>query len=145
MHLIANCVDLIAFKCVSVDKIAPYMQKKNMKLHFPINQLYDRACLRDLLKVLTWINKICKLDVQKVDFFILLFFLKILGYKTIILKISTQIYLIYLSMNFLWNSERRESLIKLPSFSASVLAQFLNTTSSFQRLLTFALPFGADV
>lgn len=70
MHLIVTCVDLIAFKCVSVDKIAPCMQKKNIKLHFPINQLNDRACLRDLLKVLTYFNKICKLDVQKTDFFI---------------------------------------------------------------------------
>ena len=55
---------------------------------------------------------------------------------------SVSTHLMYLSMNFLWNSERSESLIKVFSFlSGSALAQFLNTTSSSQRLLTFKSDF----
>jgi len=40
-------------------------------------------------------------------------------------------YLMYLSMNFLWNSDRRASFINPRNLlSSSPLAQFLNTTSS---------------
>lgn len=47
-------------------------------------------------------------------------------------------HLIYFSMNFLWNSDRIASLIKLGVFLRSSIprAQFLNTTSSSHRRLT---------
>ena len=47
-------------------------------------------------------------------------------------------YLMYLSINFLWKSGCKESLIKVFSFlSGSAREQFLNTTSSSHLRLTF--------
>lgn len=47
-------------------------------------------------------------------------------------------YLTYFSINFLWNSDLRESLMNVFSFlSGSERAQFLNTTSSSHLLLTW--------
>ena len=57
--------------------------------------------------------------------------------KKLVYKMIFTYYLIYFSMNFLWNSDRNESLIKtFGFFSGSERAQFLNTTSSSQRRLT---------
>ena len=51
---------------------------------------------------------------------------------------SSTVYLIYLSINFLWNSFLRLSLMKAGSLlSGSALLQFLNTTSSSHRRLIF--------
>jgi len=58
-------------------------------------------------------------------------------YLQIILSVCL-LYWMYLLMNFLWKSLLSESLMKVFSFlSDSALEQFLKTTSSSQRRLTF--------
>ena len=54
-------------------------------------------------------------------------------------------YLMYLFMNFRWNSLLSESLMKLASFfSGAALEQFLKTTSSSQRRFTRMSVFSAE-
>lgn len=128
-----NCefsVDLIAFKWVSMPSECSWS---------------ECSLLRDLLKVLDGAALICKWsDISDTTVFFYFFFY--CGFickkrKALPRAHPVSAYLMYFSMNFLWNSERRLSLMKVSDFSASVRAQFLKTTSSFHRRLTLALVF----
>ena len=60
-------------------------------------------------------------------------------------SLSLSLYLTYLSMNFLWKSLLRLSLMKVFSFlSGSALEQFLKTTSSSQRRLSLRSDFSEE-